>query len=238
MNKKQKVVLVILILSFIVVNNCFADIYSWTDKNGIRHFSNAPVTLDKNTEISFQNEMEAELLEKSDTKRTNRPHTNNKEIEKSEKIKSAKITPEGTYIPDELKNIDERVRSQWGNMNKEIDISGSAEFIEQVSKALNLLKEKAPSKYAIITKYIGRIEQGDKSGMWAKRNPPTYVIADKTTFSSITWCASTIAHDSYHSKLYHDYMAMNKRAVSDSVWKGEAAEKKMSRTPSRYTQGN
>ena len=51
---------------------------------------------------------------------------------------------------------------------------------------------------------------------------------DATAFYSLTWCAATIAHDSFHSKLYHDYQKTHKgkaNTVPDSVWTGTAAEK-------------
>lgn len=107
---------------------------------------------------------------------------------------------------------------------KEIDIYGSKEFKEQVSNALDLLRLKASDEYSTITNYIGRIEQGNKSGMWAERKPPTYEIGDRTAFYSVTWCAGTIAHDAYHSKLYHDYKLVKKGPVPSHVWKGETAE--------------
>ncbi len=62
--------------------------------------------------------------------------------------------------------------------------------------------------------------------MWAYKTPPTYEIADSTAFYSLTWCAATIAHDSFHSKLYHDHGKTHGGHVPDSVWTGTAAEKK------------
>jgi hypothetical protein len=40
---------------------------------------------------------------------------------------------------------------------------------------------------------------------------------------AVTWCAATIAHDSFHSKLYHDYLKAHGQ-VPDDVWTGIAAE--------------
>lgn len=62
--------------------------------------------------------------------------------------------------------------------------------------------------------------------MWAYKNPPTYEMADGTAFYSVTWCASTIAHDSYHSKLYHDYQKEHEGPVPDGIWGGIAAEQR------------
>lgn len=60
--------------------------------------------------------------------------------------------------------------------------------------------------------------------MWAYKTPPTYEIGDSTAFYSVTWCAATIAHDSFHSKLYHDYRKAHGGRVPDHVWTGRAAE--------------
>lgn len=108
----------------------------------------------------------------------------------------------------------------------DVEILGSAKFKNQVSRALTLLKKEAPEAFAIVIKYVGRIEQGKRSGMWAYKNPPTFEVADRTAFYSITWCASTIAHDAFHSKLYHDYKEKHSRRVPDDVWVGVEAEKK------------
>jgi hypothetical protein len=106
------------------------------------------------------------------------------------------------------------------------EIVGSAEFVERVTQSLDLLESKAADAYAIVIRYVGRIEQGEHSGMWAYRTPPTYEMTDRTAFYSLTWCAGTIAHDSYHSKLYHDHRARNPGSVPGSVWSGEEAELK------------
>jgi hypothetical protein len=60
--------------------------------------------------------------------------------------------------------------------------------------------------------------------MWAYKTPPTYEMSDTNAFYSLTWCAATIAHDSFHSKLYHDYRKEHSEPVPDAVWTGRAAE--------------
>ncbi|MEJ2424466.1 MAG: hypothetical protein P8101_08375 [Candidatus Thiodiazotropha sp.] len=106
------------------------------------------------------------------------------------------------------------------------EISGSAKFTSQVTQALDLLKMQAPEAYTIVADYVGRIEQGKKSGMWAFKNPPTYEMSDRTAFYSVSWCASTIAHDSFHAKLYQDYKESHSGRVPNSIWTGTEAEKK------------
>ena len=107
----------------------------------------------------------------------------------------------------------------------DVDISGSAKFTNQVSKALALLSKNTPEAYSMVTNYVGRIEQGKHSGMWAYKTPPTYEMADRTTFYSVTWCAGSIAHDSFHSKLYHEHKNKHGGRVPDKVWTGVDAEK-------------
>jgi hypothetical protein len=106
----------------------------------------------------------------------------------------------------------------------EPEVVGSTQFINQVRQALLLLKTRDADAYAIVTKYVGRIEEGKRSGMWAYKTPPTYEMSDSTAFYSVTWCAATIAHDSFHSKLYHDYQTAHSEAVPDEIWTGTSAE--------------
>jgi hypothetical protein len=86
-----------------------------------------------------------------------------------------------------------------------IEIRGTEEFVTQTVAALALLEQKAPAAFEKIQIYIGIIEQGEHSGMWAWENPPRYEVGDATAFFSITWYASTIAHDATHSELYTQY---------------------------------
>ena len=106
----------------------------------------------------------------------------------------------------------------------EPEIQGSKQFIDQIRQALDLMKTRDADAYKIVVVYIGRIQQGQRSGMWAYKTPPTYEISDATAFYSVTWCAATIAHDSFHSKLYHDYHKATGGSVPDSVWTGVTAE--------------
>lgn len=110
----------------------------------------------------------------------------------------------------------------------EPEIVGSSRFSNQVHQALVLLRSRDTNAYAIVTNYVVRIQQGERSAMWAYKTPPTYEIADITAFYSLTWCAATIAHDSFHSKLYHDHLKThggNGGHVPDKVWTGIEAEK-------------
>ena len=105
-----------------------------------------------------------------------------------------------------------------------IEIVGSSKYTQQVREALLLLKTRDADAYTIVEKYVTRIEESERSGMAAYKEPPTYEMSDTTAYYSVTWCAATIAHDSYHSKLYHDYQDSHHGAVPDEVWTGRAAE--------------
>ncbi len=106
------------------------------------------------------------------------------------------------------------------------DVVGSERFKDQVHGAIVLLQQHDLSAYEVLTNNVGRIEEARRSGMRAYDTPPVYEMSDKTAFYSVTWCAATIAHDSFHSKLYHDYQRANPGRVPDSVWTGQAAERK------------
>jgi hypothetical protein len=106
----------------------------------------------------------------------------------------------------------------------ELEVVGSERFSNQVQQAMALLRSKDQEAYRILTSNVGRIQEGERSGMWAYRKPPTYEMSDNTAYYSLTWCAATIAHDSFHSKLYHDYLKGQSGPVPDSVWTGTLAE--------------
>lgn len=103
-----------------------------------------------------------------------------------------------------------------------IIIEGSSSFISRTSQAL-ILVIRAPS-FATVRSYIGKIAESARSGMRAYADPPTYEVGRATSTSNVFWYASTIAHDSYHSKLYHD-AALRHRRVPASAWTGPAAER-------------
>jgi len=106
-----------------------------------------------------------------------------------------------------------------------IEIIGPAQFIQQTRSALSLLQAKAPSAYAIVSGCIGRIESGPRSGMRSHAVPPTFFVADRTAFHSLTWYAGTIAHDSMHCKLYHGYASTKGLPVPHEIFSGMAAER-------------
>jgi hypothetical protein len=112
--------------------------------------------------------------------------------------------------------------SLYGN----IKIKGNPEFISQTRSALSLLEQKDPGAYQKIQTYVGIIEQGKHSGMWAWEKPPRYEVGDQTAFYSVTWYASTIAHDATHSELYAKYKAAHPgEFVPDNAYGGVEIER-------------
>lgn len=92
-------------------------------------------------------------------------------------------------------------------------------------EALRLLSSL--SCFEIVREHIALIKQGARSGMraWAKR--PTFAVGRPTWKHSILWYAGAIAHDAYHSKLYHEATSANGGRQPDAdTWTGTDAEKK------------
>lgn len=106
-----------------------------------------------------------------------------------------------------------------------IEIVGDPDFVHQTQLALSLLQTKAPDAFQKAEAFVAIIEQADHSGMWAYEQLPRYAVSDQTAFYSVTWYASTIAHDSTHSELYHEYLELNGAPVPDDVWTGVAVER-------------
>jgi hypothetical protein len=107
----------------------------------------------------------------------------------------------------------------------EPEIVGSTLFCNQVRLAFQLLNRKDPNAYSIATNYIVQVREGPRSEMLAYKDPPTFQLSDVTAFYSLSWCAAAIAHDSFHSKLYHDYKTLHPGHVPDVVWTGMASER-------------
>lgn len=106
-----------------------------------------------------------------------------------------------------------------------LKIVGNSEFVSQTRKALALLEQNDTEAFIKIQTYIGIIEQGDHSGMWVWESPPRYEVGDATAFFSVTWYASTIAHDATHSELYAQYQITHPgESVPEEVFGGVEIE--------------
>ena len=107
-------------------------------------------------------------------------------------LASLLIVANGCVAPRESRRFDNIV------------IRGTSEFSDRVESALGLLKTNSPLGYATVTNYVRIIQQATHSGMRASSQPPQFDLNERTAFYSVTWCAGSIAHDSFHSKLFAD----------------------------------
>ena len=105
-----------------------------------------------------------------------------------------------------------------------IEVQGSREFVLRTQQSLQLLQ--STPQFAVVRPYFGAIRQGKRSGMDVYADPPTYEVGFPTWSHSALWYASTIAHDAYHSKLYHDYKKGHPSGEPPGeVWTGKEAER-------------
>jgi len=126
------------------------------------------------------------------------------------------------HTPQTLSPMPPSPPSHYGG----IEIRGDAKFVIQTRAALILLDQKAPAAFEKIQTYVGMIEQGEHSGMWAWETPPRYEVGDATAFFSVTWYASTIAHDATHSELYAQYQAAHpNQPVPEDAYGGVEVER-------------
>jgi hypothetical protein len=101
---------------------------------------------------------------------------------------------------------------------------GRPEFLYRTKEALELLRP-APF-FSEIQHYVAIIQQGRRSGMRAYAKRPAFVVGMRTWSHSALWYAGAIAHDSYHSKLYHEARESSGGNPPGDRWTGSAAEKK------------
>jgi hypothetical protein len=106
-----------------------------------------------------------------------------------------------------------------------LEVTGSPEFITKTKEALDPLKHTKCFK--VVKQYVAIIKESETSGMEATLEKPTYGVGKRTWQAGAVWYASTIAHDAFHSKLYHDAKDKLKgKEPPDAVWTGKEAEKK------------
>lgn len=119
---------------------------------------------------------------------------------------------------------------EFGNTDSKRELSplmifGTDEFVEKTEDALSLIRKKSPKSYAIVTNYVSIIQSAKQSGMAAFANPPTFHVGLRSFQSQLSWYASGIVHDAYHSKLYHDYRKQHtSEKVPSEIWTGRDAE--------------
>jgi len=106
-----------------------------------------------------------------------------------------------------------------------IEIIGKSDYIGQVVSSLALLSNKAPEEFGLVLRYIGRIREWFQSGITVYEIPPVFFMSRKVAFSSLTWGAGCIAHEAWHSKLYHEYKASHPtEVVPGHIYHGQDIE--------------
>jgi hypothetical protein len=106
-----------------------------------------------------------------------------------------------------------------------ISIKGNTSYVQQVNLCLDTLASRSKQDYDFVVEHIGIISQNSRSGMNAWENPPRYDMSDQTAFASASWCASTIAHDVYHSFLYIKHRTSPSKRTEYDLWGGFDAER-------------
>lgn len=104
-----------------------------------------------------------------------------------------------------------------------IKIIGDTDFVKKTEKALNLIRMTDSDVWQTVWENIGIIKSAEKSGMYSFESPPVFKVGRLTAEASLSWYASCICHDAYHSKLYHEYQEKHGK-VPDNVWTGRKAE--------------
>jgi len=107
-----------------------------------------------------------------------------------------------------------------------IIIEGNKYFENKTLEALYLIELKSSEKYNIVSKYIRKIQQGENS-KWVLNNliNKTFKFGEQVYSSYKEFYAQSIVHDSYHSKLYYDYIENHGvNYVPDNIYSGEKAE--------------
>ena len=151
-------------------------------------------------------------------------------------LPTAAPTPETTPTPTPYPTPSPFLSVEWisslpptypfQDIPHEFVIDGDSTCVSETEKALNLLKREVPNHYGIANQYIGEIrcvESG--SGMAAWEEPPVFLVGEVTLTAGTIWYAGTIIHDACHSKLYHDYLAMNSvSSTPGEVYSGREAE--------------
>lgn len=127
------------------------------------------------------------------------------------------MLPEGTTGPLLLEPVD----NFFG-----IRVIGDQQFIARTREALVLLS--GLKEFAIIKKpVISLIRKAERSGMRADALISTFDVGPATVESSPVWYASAIAHDGYHSFLFHEEKKRRAgRPPNRDAWTGVEAEKR------------
>ena len=135
------------------------------------------------------------------------------------------VTPAATQALSQLTTIPVGFPYEYDGIKFEGDVDVNCSL--QTVHALDLLDTKAHEDFLLVTNYIGIIECRDAwSAMYPFENPPRFRVGKATRDSGAMWYAGAIAHDSCHSRQYHDYLKIHPgTAVPVEIYTGETSEK-------------
>lgn len=110
------------------------------------------------------------------------------------------------------------------NSPHSISLIGDSYCVSRTNESLDLLKNKAPTHYDTVVKYIGTVECVQSgTGIYVYENPPRALIGKTILDAGVIWHAGGLAHEACHSKLYSDYK-LNNPDVPIDVYSGRNAE--------------
>lgn len=115
-------------------------------------------------------------------------------------------------------------RTPGGKTKFNFEIQGAPVFNTRTREALALLEGSA--SFTRVAPYIEIIKEADHSGMRAYDERPMYEVGFRTWNYSAPWYAGTIAHDGYHSLLYHTAKGADTAEPPETSWTGADAERK------------
>ncbi len=111
-----------------------------------------------------------------------------------------------------------------GGTKFNFEIQGAPVFAARTREALSLLERSA--SFTRVAPYIAVIKEAERSGMRAYDERPVYEVGFRTWNYSAPWYAGTIAHDGYHSLLYHAAKGAGTAEPPEAAWTGADAERK------------
>ena len=107
-----------------------------------------------------------------------------------------------------------------------IKIKGNSEFVTQTRAALDFTGTKSSRCIQKNPNLCWHYRAGGTQRHVGMGSPPRYEVGDATAFFSVTWYASTIAHDATHSELYAQYQAAHPgEPVPEEAYSGVEIER-------------
>src|SRR5207245_4089030 len=83
------------------------------------------------------------------------------------------------------------------------------------------------ARTGFIQAQLGVIRKRRRCDIRAGAKKPTFVVGNRNWQHSVLWYASAIAHDAYHSKLYHETQnSLGGKEPDANAWTGTDAERK------------